>query len=149
MKVAADTAGRYFCKATVSGFPEIGAEATVYVKRAPIITSHKVQFGAMGNRAKIDCLAFSVPRADYIIWSYEGAVINMSTADPDVYIFEEHHLPEGVRAALIIKESHSNHYGKYNCTVVNSYGSDSIVITLIAEREFICLKSSGINLKIL
>ncbi|XP_058977676.1 irregular chiasm C-roughest protein isoform X2 [Musca domestica] len=133
LKVSSETAGRYYCKAVVDGFPEIGAEATIYVKRAPIITSHKVQFGAVGNRAKIDCLAFSIPKADKILWSYEGKIINMSTADPDLYIFEEHHLPEGVRAALIIKESRSNHFGKYNCTVVNSYGSDSLLITLIPE----------------
>lgn len=136
LKVSTETAGRYYCKAVVDGFPEIGAEATIYVKRAPIITSHKVQFGAVGNRAKIDCLAFSIPKADRILWSYEGKIINMSTADPDLYIFEEHHLPEGVRAALIIKESRSNHFGKYNCTVVNSYGSDSLLITLIPERKY-------------
>uniref|UniRef100_A0A1A9WGC4 Ig-like domain-containing protein n=1 Tax=Glossina brevipalpis TaxID=37001 RepID=A0A1A9WGC4_9MUSC len=133
LKVTTEAAGRYYCKAVVDGFPEIGAEATVYVKRAPIITSHKVQFGAVGHRAKIDCLAFSIPKAEKILWSYEGKIINMSSADPDLYIFEEHHLPEGVRAALIIKESRSNHFGKYNCTVINSYGSDSLLITLILE----------------
>lgn len=130
-----ESAGRYYCKAVVEGFPEIGAEATIYVKRAPIITSHKVQFGAVGHRAKIDCLAFSIPKAEKILWSYEGKIINMSSADPDLYIFEEYHLPEGVRAALIIKESRSNHFGKYNCTVINSYGSDSLLITLIPERK--------------
>ncbi|XP_062141422.1 irregular chiasm C-roughest protein [Drosophila sulfurigaster albostrigata] len=133
IKVSSNTAGRYFCKATVEGFSEIGAEATIYVKRAPIITSQKVQFGAVGSRAKIDCLAFSIPKAEHILWSFEGKLINMSSADPDIYIFEEHHLPEGVRAALIIKESRSTHYGKYNCTVLNSYGGDSLMITLVPE----------------
>lgn len=135
--MSVENAGRYFCKATVNGFPEIGAEATVYVKRAPIITSHKVQFGPVGAKAKIDCLAFSIPKAEHILWSYEGKIINMSSADPDTYIFEEHHLPEGVRAALIIKESRSSHFGKYNCTVINSYGSASLVITLIPERKLV------------
>ncbi|XP_053950749.1 irregular chiasm C-roughest protein [Anastrepha ludens] len=133
LKVTTESAGRYYCKAIVSGFPEIGAEATIFVKRAPIITSHKVQFGAVGSRAKIDCVAFSVPKAEQILWSFDGKVINMSTADPDIYIFEEHHLPEGVRAALIIKESRSSHYGRYNCTVMNSYGSDSLLINLKPE----------------
>lgn len=32
IRVDADTAGRYFCKAQVPGFPEIGAEAAVYLK---------------------------------------------------------------------------------------------------------------------
>ncbi|KAH8291688.1 hypothetical protein KR018_005602 [Drosophila ironensis] len=133
LKVTGETAGRYFCKAVVNGFPEIGAEATVYVKRAPIITSHKVQFGGVGSRVKIDCLAFSIPKAEHILWSFEGKVINMSSADPDIYIFEEHHLPEGVRAALIIRDSKASHFGKYNCTVMNSYGGDSLVITLLRE----------------
>ncbi|XP_043866054.1 irregular chiasm C-roughest protein [Drosophila mojavensis] len=135
LKVSSETAGRYFCKAVVNGFPEIGAEATVYVKRAPIITSHKVQYGAIGSRTKIDCLAFSIPKAEHILWSFEGKVINMSSADPDIYIFEEHHLQEGVRAALIIKESRFSHYGKYNCTVINSYGGDSLVINLVPEQD--------------
>ncbi|KAH8409132.1 hypothetical protein KR009_008502 [Drosophila setifemur] len=132
-KVTSETAGRYFCKAVVNGFPEIGAEATVYVKRAPIITSHKVQFGGVGGRVKIDCLAFSIPKAEHILWSFEGKVINMTSADPDIYIFEEHHLPEGVRAALIIRDSKASHFGRYNCTVMNSYGGDSLVITLVRE----------------
>ncbi|XP_043069156.1 irregular chiasm C-roughest protein [Drosophila bipectinata] len=133
IKVSSETAGRYFCKAVVNGFPEIGAEATIYVKRAPIITSHKVQFGGVGSRVKIDCLAFSIPKAEHILWSFEGKVINMSSADPDIYIFEEHHLPEGVRAALIIRDSKASHFGKYNCTVMNSYGADSLVISLLRE----------------
>ncbi|XP_017018141.1 irregular chiasm C-roughest protein [Drosophila kikkawai] len=133
LKVTSENAGRYFCKAVVNGFPEIGAEATIYVKRAPIITSHKVQFGGVGGRVKIDCLAFSIPKAEHILWSFEGKVINMSSADPDIYIFEEHHLPEGVRAALIIRDSKASHFGRYNCTVMNSYGGDSLVITLVRE----------------
>ncbi|ALC48823.1 kirre [Drosophila busckii] len=133
LKVSSETAGRYFCKATVNGFPEIGAEATIYVKRAPIITSHKVQFGQVGAKAKLDCLAFSIPKADQITWSFEGRVINMSTANPDTYIFEEHHLPEGVRAALIIKDSRAVNYGRYNCTISNPYGSDSLMINLLKE----------------
>ncbi|XP_026846211.1 irregular chiasm C-roughest protein isoform X1 [Drosophila persimilis] len=133
IKVSSETAGRYICRAEVTGFPEIGAEALVHVKRAPIITSHKVQFGAVGNKVKIECLAFSIPKAEQILWSFENKVINMSSADPDIYIFEEQHLPEGVRAALIIRESRATHFGKYNCTVMNSYGSDSLLITVVRE----------------
>lgn len=32
LRVEQETAGRYFCKAHVPGFPEIGAEATIYLK---------------------------------------------------------------------------------------------------------------------
>ncbi|XP_055913065.1 irregular chiasm C-roughest protein [Eupeodes corollae] len=133
LKVNSDSAGRYYCKANVLGFPEIGAEATVYVKRAPMITSHKIQFGSIGNRVKVDCLAFSVPKSDNILWLFEGHPINVSL--DDTYTLEEQHFPEGVKASLIIRDSQSSQYGKYNCTVINSYGSDSIVITLIPERS--------------
>ncbi|KAH8416396.1 hypothetical protein KR222_001578 [Zaprionus bogoriensis] len=145
VKVTSESAGRYFCKAVVNGFPEIGAEATVYVKRAPIITSHKAQFGAVGSRAKLDCSAFSIPKAEHILWSFEGKPINMSSDDPDIYIFEEHHLPEGVRAALIIKESRSTHYGRYNCTVLNAYGGDSLIITLVPEPGSISVLLVGLG----
>lgn len=33
IKVTTDTAGRYYCKAVVEGFPEIGAEATRTIER--------------------------------------------------------------------------------------------------------------------
>lgn len=42
-------------------------------------------------------------------------------------------MPEGVRAALIIRDSKATHFGRYNCTVMNSYGGDSLVITLVRE----------------
>lgn len=32
IRVDSDTAGRYYCKAHVSGFPDIGTEAAVYLK---------------------------------------------------------------------------------------------------------------------
>lgn len=32
LRVDTDTAGRYYCKAGVMGFPEVGAEATIYLK---------------------------------------------------------------------------------------------------------------------
>lgn len=32
LRVETHTAGRYFCKAQVPGFPEIGAEAAIYLK---------------------------------------------------------------------------------------------------------------------
>lgn len=32
LRVDADTAGRYYCKAHVAGFPEIGTEVAVYLK---------------------------------------------------------------------------------------------------------------------
>lgn len=32
LRLDSDTAGRYFCKAHVPGFPDIGTEATVYLK---------------------------------------------------------------------------------------------------------------------
>ncbi|CAB0007579.1 unnamed protein product [Nesidiocoris tenuis] len=61
LNVNPDTSGRYYCKASVMGFPEIGAEATVYLKGKPQIISHRTQFGVPGDNARVECTAYAVP----------------------------------------------------------------------------------------
>lgn len=129
--VTRETAGRYYCKASVMGFPEIGAEASVYLKGKPSISSHKRQFGIPGDNARIECIAFSVPKARHVSWTFNGKEINTSN-DQDYSILEDP-LPEGIKSTLIIRESQSKHYGRYNCTVVNDYGNDVIEIDLLAQ----------------
>lgn len=43
----------------------------------------------------------------------------------------------GVKSTLIIRDSQSYHYGKYNCTVVNDYGNDVLEITLQPQSKYI------------
>lgn len=115
------------------GFPEIGADTSVYLKGAPSIRSPRRQFGLPGDTARIDCIAFSVPKARSIIWTYNGHEIN--TSNNHDYSILEDPLPEGIKSTLVVRESSSRHFGKYNCTVVNDYGTDTLEIELMAQSE--------------
>lgn len=73
--VTPETTGRYYCKASVIGFPEVGAEATVYMKGPPSIISHKTQFGVPGDNVRVECTAYAVPPPVKVFWSFHGEEI--------------------------------------------------------------------------
>lgn len=115
------------------GFQEIGAEATIYLKGPPSISSPRRQFGITGDNARLECVSFSVPKARHVSWTFNGREINTSN-DQDYSILEDP-LPEGIKSTLIIRESQSKHFGRYNCTVVNDYGNDVLEIDLLAQSK--------------
>lgn len=127
------TAGRYSCKATVIGFPEIGAEATVYLKGPPTITSHRVQFGIQGDNVRLECLAYSIPKPEHIVWTFRGNEVDANDKD---YTILEDPLPEGIKSTLVIRDSQEQHFGAYNCSVSNPYGSDMVEIVLKPQKNF-------------
>lgn len=133
--VTHDSAGVYQCHAAVPGFPTIQADASIFLKGPPSITSTRRQFGIIGDNARLECVAFSVPKARHVSWTFNGREINTSV-DQDYAILEEP-LPEGIRSTLIIRESVSRHFGRYNCTVVNDHGNDVIEIDLMAQSKCI------------
>lgn len=118
------------------GFPEIGTDATAYVKGAPTIRSSRRQFAIQGDTARIECIAISVPRAKQVIWTFNGHEIN--TSNNHDYSILEDQLPEGVKSTLIVRESMAKNFGRYNCTVVNEYGSDALEIELMAQSKYRC-----------
>ncbi|XP_049882142.1 irregular chiasm C-roughest protein-like isoform X2 [Pectinophora gossypiella] len=127
--VTKETAGRYICKATVEGYPEITSEATIFIKGAPVIVSNRTQLGSEGDSVRIECAALSVPKPDDIRWYFEGREISV-IQNPDYATLEET-LPDGiVKSSLVIRASQSKHYGMYNCSVTNEYGNDNAAITL-------------------
>lgn len=44
VQVTDKTAGRYYCKAHVDGFPDLIGYATVYIQKAPSIVSQRIQY---------------------------------------------------------------------------------------------------------
>ncbi|KPJ16356.1 Irregular chiasm C-roughest protein [Papilio machaon] len=135
LTVDTHTSGRYICKANVDGYPEIEAEAAIYIKGPPKIISNQTQFGSQGDSVNIECAAFSVPRIDNIYWSFEDKDID-AVHDQD-YAFLEDLQPGGVvNSTLIIRESQSRHFGTYKCNVSNEYGSDVLEITLKPTKSF-------------
>ncbi|XP_052747892.1 irregular chiasm C-roughest protein-like isoform X2 [Galleria mellonella] len=124
-----ETAGRYICKATVEGYPEIESEATVFIKGAPKILSNRTQFGTEGEGVTVECAALSVPKPDDIRWYFEGHEISV-IQDPD-YAIQEEILPDGIiKSSLKIRASQAKHYGVYNCSITNEYGNANAAIIL-------------------
>lgn len=127
--VSNETAGRYFCKAIVAGFPEIKAAADIFMKQAPHITSNQQQFGVVGDTLHLECFATSIPKARHISWSFKGREIN-TNGDHEFSILEES-TSHGIKSTLIIRNSQPLHFDKYNCSVVNDYGTDVLSIDLM------------------
>lgn len=132
VRVSSETAGKYYCKASVIGFPEIVAVASIFLKGPPIITSPRRQYGIVGDSTRIECVAFSVPKARHVSWTFMGHEI-VANSNSEYTMLEEP-LPEGVKSTLVIRESQSKHFGAYNCTVVNEHGNDVLEIDLM-RRE--------------
>ncbi|XP_057658367.1 irregular chiasm C-roughest protein-like [Diorhabda carinulata] len=133
LRIDQTTAGRYYCKGKVPGFLEIGAEATVYLKGPPSIISHKTQFGIEGDNVRVECTAFSIPAPERVVWTFNGREVDINDQD---YSILEDPLPEGIKSTLIIRESQEKHFGMYNCSVSNPYGSDVVEISLMPQKSF-------------
>ncbi|KAK9876862.1 hypothetical protein WA026_015095 [Henosepilachna vigintioctopunctata] len=127
------SAGKYFCTAHVPGFPDIGAEASIYLKGPPSIISHKTQFGIEGDNVRVECTAFSIPAPERVVWTFNGHEVDLHDQD---YSILEDPLPEGIKSTLIIRESQERHFGMYNCSVSNPYGSDVVEISLMPQKNF-------------
>ncbi|XP_067007432.1 irregular chiasm C-roughest protein isoform X2 [Anabrus simplex] len=127
------TAGRYYCKASVAGFHEVGAEASVLLKGPPTITSQRIQFGIPGDNVRLECIAFSIPKPEHVLWTFRGTEVDASNKD---YTILEDPLAEGIKSTLVIRESRDQHFGHYNCSVTNPYGSDTVEILLKPQKTF-------------
>ncbi|XP_063543466.1 irregular chiasm C-roughest protein-like [Cydia strobilella] len=142
--VNAATAGQYWCKASTEGYQPIEVPAMIYVRGPPKIMSNQTQYGVEGDSVRIECISFSVPKPDYVLWSFGGNEINSFYNQE--YAFLEETLTDGkTKSTLIIRESDARHFGTYNCSVSNLYGSDSIEIRLIPDKSLplILIISSG------
>lgn len=81
MVLTPETSGRYFCKAETTGFPEIIAEATALMKGPPIMKSHSVQYGVVGETVALECYGYAVPETREIFWTFNGQII--ATDNPE------------------------------------------------------------------
>lgn len=134
LRVDKETDGKYFCKAHVPGFPDIGAEATIYLKGPPSIVSHRTQFGIEGDNVRVECTVYSIPPPERVVWTFNGHEVDLHDQD---YSILEDPVPEGIKSTLIIRESQERHFGMYNCSVANSYGNDVVEINLMQQSKLV------------
>nr|XP_026483917.1 irregular chiasm C-roughest protein-like isoform X1 [Vanessa tameamea] len=143
------SAGQYWCRASVEGYQDIEAPAMVYVKGPPKIMSNKTQYGVEGGSVHIECVSFSVPKPDLVIWTFAGNEIN--SFHNHEYVFLEESLPDGLtKSTLVIRKSEAKHFGPYNCTALNAYGSDSAEINLIPDKSipFVVIVGAGSSITV-
>lgn len=98
----------------------------------PSIISHQTQFGIEGDNVRVECTAFSIPAPERVVWTFEGREVGVHDQD---YSILEDPLPEGIKSTLIIRESQERHFGMYNCSVSNPYGTDVVEINLMPQSK--------------
>ncbi|CAH0718484.1 unnamed protein product, partial [Brenthis ino] len=126
--------GQYWCRVSVEGYQDIEAPAMVYLKGPPKIMSNQTQYGVEGDSVHVECISFSVPKPDLVIWAFGGSEIN--SFHNEEYVFLEESLTDGMtKSTLVIRNSQTRHFGSYNCTVSNAYGSDSVEINVIPDKS--------------
>ncbi|KAK7580395.1 hypothetical protein V9T40_001024 [Parthenolecanium corni] len=131
--VTPENTGRYYCRAHVPGFPDIGADAYIRMNGRPLIQKNSIQYGLIGDSVRLECSAFSVPSPEKATWSFNGQIIEPNHLD---YSVIDDPLPEGIKSTLLIRESKQEHFGTYNCSVTNQYGTDVAAITLKPQKSF-------------
>nr|QRF78341.1 Kirrel [Phoronopsis harmeri] len=127
--VTQEDIGTYQCSATVTGFKEVTAEVNLFLKGPPQIAGEKEKRALQGEDTVIVCTALSIPRPNSMKWYRNGEPLDFTSAVR--YSIKEEDTSSGRSSTISIKDVHSNDYGKYNCTVANTYGMDSAVIQLI------------------
>jgi len=141
--VTYDSAGRYICRASVKGFPEISTSTQVFIKGPPRVTSSPVQYAPEGEMARVECLVQSVPPPTRVTWTRDRRALDPK--DPSYEMVEEK--LEGaslIRNVLLIHKPSQKDFGLYNCSVENEFGEDFIVIQLNPQRTFPIILVMGI-----
>ncbi|KAG5311134.1 KIRR1 protein, partial [Acromyrmex insinuator] len=133
--VSSDTAGRYYCKARVHGFPELTGHANIYIRAPPSIVSQRIQYVPDEGVVKVKCTAISVPKAESVVWSFAGRELNFTSNNTPFYVQEEY-AAERVVSTVTLLDPISTYFGDYNCTVTNSFGTDSVIIKLTAHIDW-------------
>lgn len=97
--------------------------------------SHRTQFGIEGDNVRVECTAYSIPAPERVVWTFNGRGVDPHDQDFQDYSILEDPLPEGIKSTLIIRESQEKHFGMYNCSVSNPYGSDVVEINLMPQSK--------------
>ncbi|XP_015795128.1 irregular chiasm C-roughest protein [Tetranychus urticae] len=131
-----DKAGRYVCRASVQGFPEVSSSTHVFIKGPPKIMSPSIQYAVDDETVKVECIVHSVPLQSKVTWIHNSQTIDIDN-DQDFEVIEENKPSESItRNVLIIHKVKEENFGDYNCSVWNEYGQDYMIIRLEKHKSF-------------
>lgn len=86
-----------------------------------------------------------MPKAESVVWSFAGRELNFTSNNTPFYVQEEY-TAERVVSTVTLLDPISTYFGDYNCTVTNSFGTDSVIIKLTAHSKFIPVVSYSLSL---
>ena len=127
ISLSASTVGSYTCRVTVKGYKEITSTAKVYMFGPPkILTStERLRKSKIKEEAMLTCDSFAIPLPDKdIVWSFEGNKI----LENDKFSIKKATKVDGIVSSLIIKETESEDFGDYKCSIDNDFGKDSLIV---------------------
>ena len=134
MAISESSVGRYICRASVYGFTEINAAASVLMRGPPrFIRKQPVQYGAIEETVKIVCEAFAIPVPEKIIWNRHD--YPLPTASNVHYFQKDEKREDGMKSTLTIRNTSRTDFGEYICTVSNSHGSDEFIVKLEIQKS--------------
>ena len=97
-----------------------------------VLNRDPIQFGYEGDTIRLACDAFAIPKPIAIQWSQLGYPVDLSK---NHYSVVEDPRKDGMKSTLIIRNSIKTDFDQYNCTVINSHGSDSFIIELKKQSK--------------
>ncbi|XP_053308342.1 kin of IRRE-like protein 2 [Spea bombifrons] len=128
-KVTREDAGTYVCKAIVPRIGTTEQEVTLTVRGPPVITSDTNYESTLGAKARLECTVETTPTPDRIVWTWDKQSLEEGTWGR--FSVETRATNNGAVSYLIIDGTeHSDFLTEYNCSAINQFGEDSVIISL-------------------
>uniref|UniRef100_A0A8C5QY42 Ig-like domain-containing protein n=1 Tax=Leptobrachium leishanense TaxID=445787 RepID=A0A8C5QY42_9ANUR len=128
-KVTREDAGTYVCKAIVPRIGTMEREVTLTVRGPPVITSESHFESTLGGKARLECLVETMPIPERIIWTWDKHTLEDGSWER--FSVETRVSEEGALSFLVIDGTEPSDYlSEYNCSALNEFGQDSLIISL-------------------
>ncbi|XP_041426592.1 kin of IRRE-like protein 1 [Xenopus laevis] len=128
-KVTREDAGVYVCKAIVPRMGTTEKEVTLMVRGPPVITSEAHYESILGGKARMECVIESTPAPDRIVWAWDKQ--SLEEGSWGRFSVETQVTEVGVVSYLVIDGTEqSDFYTEFNCSAINQYGEDSVIVSL-------------------
>ncbi|CAH2318283.1 kin of IRRE 2 [Pelobates cultripes] len=128
-KVTREDGGTYVCKAIVPRIGTMEREVTLTVRGPPVITSDTHFESTLGGKARLECLVETMPTPDRIIWTWDTNTLEDGSWGR--FSVETRVTNEEAASFLIIDGAEQSDFQtEFNCSALNEFGEDSIIISL-------------------
>ncbi|XP_037073289.1 irregular chiasm C-roughest protein-like [Pollicipes pollicipes] len=129
---SADTVGLYECRTSGEHHPAVSRQIRLFVRAPPRVTAPPTQRGTAGQLVHLECSVASVPPPTAVTWLFNNQPVPLDAGHCAVV---EEVVVGGIRSLLVIPDAREEDFGLYNCSVTNTYGTDSALVILEKQRE--------------